>query len=305
MFNPHLWRPWRDHANTALLEKPQRNSWQHIFGFRPPFWHAKTNTSNLAANVPKTIKKKTNKQWRSGHLVAFSSSSSSDLWSEGSGATRGVTQPAHFSTCLLHHLTFSNPTRGRAKGLSRASYQGSVWRREKKAKKKHPLSTLPHPPAPSSSPSPHQHRHILLQPLRLTLAANTRPELLFRPPKNQTFQDRGYGSGFVQPSKRAQRNIHHCIGRTQPPLPPPIPPPPPPRHPCCWSINEDSICSVFYYFSTVCSGSDCGSFPYFSLISALVSSQNIHTFKKMTRLPPPQADLLKAAAQRTKDWPRS
>lgn len=149
MFKPHLWRPWRDHVNTsALLEKPQRNSWQHIFGFRSPFWHAKTNTSNLAANVPNTIKKK-NKRWRSGHLVAFSSSS--DLWSEGSGATRGVTQPAHFSTCLLHHLTFSNPTRGRAKGLSRASYQGSVWRREKKK------TPSLNPPPSTPPPSPHQH----------------------------------------------------------------------------------------------------------------------------------------------------
>lgn len=113
------------------------------------------------------LKKTEQKRWRSGHLVAFSSSS--DLWSEGSGARqRGVAQLAHFCTCLLHHLTFSNPTRGRAKGLSRASYQGSVWR-----------ETPPTPPP--TLPSHHQHRHVHPQALRLTLAANTRPESLFRP----------------------------------------------------------------------------------------------------------------------------
>lgn len=39
---------------------------------------------------------------------------------------RAAWRNRHTFVLLLHHLTFSNPTRGLVKGLSRASYQGSV-----------------------------------------------------------------------------------------------------------------------------------------------------------------------------------
>lgn len=104
----------RSHTHThtsALLEIPGNID----LGFDMQ----KLIPQTLAANVPNTEKKKKTRndedpvtRWRSPL--------------QGSGATLGVAQPAHFCTCLLHHLTVSHPTQGRAKGLSRASYQGSV-----------------------------------------------------------------------------------------------------------------------------------------------------------------------------------
>lgn len=102
MFRPHLWRHWRDHTTTSLTWKPQRNSWQHIFGFRSPFWHAKTNTSNLAANVPNTIKKnrtETMKIRSPGGVLLFLRSLIRGKWSKA--ARRGATGT------LLYLLTSS------------------------------------------------------------------------------------------------------------------------------------------------------------------------------------------------------